>query len=170
MRHRWLIKLSELNIPAEDVKEQLKDKKSKFASFWPEFSQHSYQDAFKRQRLVGDYTHETRKTKYGLHITAKQREGVVALICDLHKARGYNHETLFCALGLLDRYLSQQTGKTLTMTLDLIQLGAVCLLLGAKLNQPLSPSFNQMIQVLDEDYRNDPMCKQLLKNLEFKMV
>lgn len=37
--------------------------------------------------------------------------------------------------------------------LDLLQLGAVCLLLAAKLNQPLSPSYEQMILLLDKEHR-----------------
>ena len=71
MRTRWLKKLEDLNIPAEDLKEQLKDKKPKFASFWPEFTQSSYLDAFSKQIVYGNYTDESRKTKYGLHITTK---------------------------------------------------------------------------------------------------
>jgi hypothetical protein len=42
--------------------------------------------------------------------------------------------------------------------------------MAAKLHQPLSPSFNQMILLLDEDYRNDPKCKKSMIELEFNMI
>lgn len=51
-----------------------------------------------------------------------------------------------------------------------MQLGAVCLLLAAKLNQPLSPSFYQMIMLLDEQYRRDPNCKPRMIALEHNIV
>lgn len=78
---------------------------------------------------------------------------------------------MFIAFGLLDRYLSLvvKTGLD-SIELDLVQLAAVCLLLAAKLHQPLTPSFNQMILLLDEDYREDPMCKKQMIDLEYHMV
>lgn len=51
-----------------------------------------------------------------------------------------------------------------------MHLAAVCLLIAAKLHQPLTPSFNQMILLLDEDYRNDPLCKKKMIDLEHRMV
>lgn len=91
---------------------------------------------------------------------AKQREGLIALISELHKHRVYMKETLFIAIGLCDRFLSQAANALRNKPLDLVQLGTVSLLLAAKLNQPLSPSFNQMILLLDDEYRTDPTCKQ----------
>ena len=96
---------------------------------------------------------------------------MVALISELHKKKMYRKETLFIALGLLDRYLSRlvQT-EAEKRSLDLVLLAAVCLLMAAKLNQPLSPSFYQMIRLLDEEYQDDPYCKQKMIDLEFSIV
>jgi hypothetical protein len=67
---------------------------------------------------------------------------MVALISELHKKKMYRKETLFIALGLLDRYLSRLVKtEAEKRSLDLVLLAAVCLLMAAKLNQPLSPSF-----------------------------
>ena len=46
MHTRWIATLNKLKIPEEDLKEQLKAKKPKFASFWPEYTQSSYLEAF----------------------------------------------------------------------------------------------------------------------------
>jgi hypothetical protein len=96
---------------------------------------------------------------------------MVALISELHKKKMYRKETLFIALGLLDRYLSRLVKtEAEKRSLDLVLLAAVCLLMAAKLNQPLSPSFYQMIRLLDEEYQEDPNCKQKMIDLEFSIV
>jgi Cyclin, N-terminal domain len=96
---------------------------------------------------------------------------MVALISELHKKKMYRKETLFFALGLLDRYLSRLVKtEAEKRSLDLVLLAAVCLLMAAKLNQPLSPSFYQMIRLLDEEYQEDPNCKQKMIDLEFSIV
>ena len=78
-----------------------------------------------------------------LKVSAKQREGVVALISELHKSKNYRVETMFIAFGILDKYLAEVVHHGLTVKdLDLVHLSAVCRLLGAKLQQPLTPSFN----------------------------
>ena len=75
------------------------------------------------------------------------------------------------AFGLLDNYLALIAQEGLkTKELDLVHLAAVCLLLAAKLHQPLTPSFNQMILLLDEDYKTDPLCKKKMIELEHRMV
>jgi len=96
---------------------------------------------------------------------------MVALISELHKKKMYRKETLFIALGLLDRYLSRLVKtEAEKRSLDLVLIAAVCLLMAAKLNQPLSPSFYQMIRLLDEEYQEDPNCKQKMIDLEFSIV
>lgn len=48
MQERWLKMLKATAIPSIDVEELLDDKKPKYPSFWPEYSQSSYMDAFER--------------------------------------------------------------------------------------------------------------------------
>lgn len=137
--------------------------------FWPEFSQSSYETAFTRQECYGNYTETSKGSK--VRVSNKQREGVIALISELHKQKNYRQETMFIAFGILDKYLSIVVKQGLTVKdLDLVHLASVCLLLAAKLHQPLTPSFNQMILLLDDEYRNDPRCKQKMIDLEFQMV
>lgn len=89
----------------------------------------------------------------------------------MHKKKQYRKDTLFIAYALLDRFLSRGKLEILPNgVLDLVQLGAVCLLLAAKLNQPLSPSFYQMILLMDDQYRADPLCKKKMIDLEFNVV
>ena len=78
---------------------------------------------------------------------------------------------MFVAFGLLDRYLSLHVRVDLDLgQLDVVQLAAVCLLTAAKLNEPLQPSFNQMILLLSNDYKDDPDCKKQMIDLEYLML
>lgn len=161
MKQRWCEALITAGIPKIDLNDQVnagKKKKQVLKQFWPEFSQTSYIEAFNKQTVAGNYTVSAKGAR--VKIDVKQREGVVALISELHKWKNYQKETMFIAFGLLDRYLSLVVNEGLTVKeLDLVHLAAVCLLLAAKLNQPLMPSFNQMILLLDESYRDDKACK-----------
>ena len=91
---------------------------------------------------------------------------------------------MFFAIGIFDRYLARQCGKELTEPFtepagpfeehtepfDFVLLGAVCLTIAAKLNQPLSPSLNHIIQLLNVRYYIVPICKKQLVDLEFQVV
>lgn len=84
---------------------------------------------------MNDYTSEIYTDNPKLKINSKQREGIIALISELHKQKNYRKETLFIAYGLLDRYLSLVVREGLLIPeLDLVQLAAVCLLMAAKLH------------------------------------
>lgn len=77
---------------------------------------------------------------------------------------------MFFAIGIFDRYLATQCGKELTEPFDFVLLGSVCLLIAAKLSQPLSPSLNHIIQLLNEKYYIVPIYKKQLVALEFQVV
>ena len=66
---------------------------------------------------------------------------------DLHKKKEYKQETLHLAGSLADRYISLllQQGKQIP---NLFALGATVVLIAAKLEQPISPSFNRMLALL----------------------
>lgn len=103
-------------------------------------------------------------------ISARQRENSVALIHDLCKTKKYRKETMFFAIGLLDRYLSRWLKHDSTEGIDLVLLSTVSVLMGAKLNQPIHPSFDNMIMLLDKPYAEDKKCKKKLVDLEFQVV
>ena len=74
---------------------------------------------------------------------------MVRLIEQLVVLREYKIETIFLALSLADRYLAQITVKK-EQAPCLIILATTCVLIAAKLEQPVSPSFNLMINLVNE--------------------
>ena len=71
----------------------------------------------------------------------------------LHKRKdGYKQETMHLAGNIADRYLSclARNGKRAP---NLNALAVITLLMAAKIEQPISPSFNRMINLLPESQR-----------------
>ena len=96
---------------------------------------------------LGDYLQDNRVIK----VNSEQRKRMVILLEELVRKRRYRRETLFLAVSLADRYL-----VTLTVSERpapcLVNLAVTCLLLAAKLNQPLRPKFDLMNRLLQQDY------------------
>lgn len=68
----------------------------------------------------------------------------------LHKRKdGYKQETMHLAGNIADRYLAclARSGKKAP---NLNKLAVITLLMAAKIEQPISPSFNRMINLLPE--------------------
>lgn len=87
----------------------------------------------------------------------------------LHKRKdGYKQETMHLAGNIADRYLSclARLGKKAP---SLTMLATTTLLMAAKIEQPISPSFNRMINLLPENQRGS-INKQDLIELEKKIV
>ena len=83
-------------------------------------------------------------------------------------AKEYKIETYFKAIFIVDQYLSKlaQQGRCPP---DLIHLGTVSILMAAKLEQPISPSFNRMIKLLPAKNQKET-SKQDLIDLESDIV
>jgi hypothetical protein len=125
-----------------------------------ECSQNSYLHMlYTQDPLIGDYT----KTA---SVTPQQRTTMVEQIVELHKLKQYKLETLFIAVGLADRFLSLVT-QTNQQVPDMTHLALVCVLLAAKLEQPVSPSFNKMIALIPD---NKMIKKKTLIDLEHRLV
>jgi len=87
----------------------------------------------------------------------------------LHKRKdGYKQETMHLAGNIADRYLRSlaRAGKKAP---NLIELATTALLMAAKIEQPISPSFNRMINLLPENQRGY-IKKQDLVDLEELIV
>lgn len=70
-------------------------------------------------------------------------------IFELHAKKAYKIETLFCACNIFDRYL--QLKGHWNFPLDkIICLSTISMLLAAKLEQPMQPSFSRMLTLLSE--------------------
>ena len=91
------------------------------------------------------YTEGGSVTKQGI----KRRIMAVNFIYKLHQEKGYKHETVFRAISVLDRYLAR-VGHANIPKVKFLRLVIVVLLIGAKLEQTLAPSFSLMIELLDE--------------------
>jgi len=76
---------------------------------------------------------------------------MVLLIEQLHELKGYKIETFYTAVSLADRYLSKISSQGRSLPC-LISLAAVCMLMGAKLEENISPSFIRMISILNEQH------------------
>ena len=92
----------------------------------------------------------SKKQNIEIQIPAFNRDFVIRKILDLHEKKGYKPETLFIATGIMDRYV-QYTGPQNILNSQLVSLATISVLMSAKLEQPISPSFARMIQLLTDE-------------------
>lgn len=59
-------------------------------------------------------------------------------------------ETLFTAISIFDHYLMIK-GLDKFDPMYILHLAVICVLMAAKLEQPMSPSFSRMIKLLPDD-------------------
>ena len=83
-------------------------------------------------------------------ITSYDRSYGIQKIFTLHAKKAYKYETLFIATSILDRYISM-LGPSKFHKSQMISLATVSVLMAAKLEQPMSPSFNKMISLLTDE-------------------
>lgn len=93
---------------------------------------------------------------------------MVLLIEQLHELKKYKVETLYTAVSIADRYLSKiiVQGRNLPC---LISLATITILMAAKLEENISPSFIRMITILNEQH-SILLKKQNLINLEEDVI
>ena len=83
-------------------------------------------------------------------------------ICYLHEQKGYKPESLFSAASVFDYYL-QTIGMDSFPKDQIITLATISVLMSAKLEQPISPSFSRMVGLLSEDEKRIVNKKGLIK-------
>ena len=97
-------------------------------------------------------------------MTEHMRSFGIQKIFDLHQKKDYKEETLFIASSIFDRYINivgvGHFNKNLT-----VHLATIAVLMSAKLEQPISPSFTRMINLLSPDEKKN-VTKQSLIDLE----
>jgi len=123
----------------------------------------------KKQFIIGNYTSKKPHPEDRFKVAPHHRERMIVLMQELHRLKKYRIETIHFATGIADSYLALLKAKDAPAP-HLVHLAAVSILLAAKLNQPLSPSFKQMILLLNDEQRNDPNIKTKLIDLEFVVV
>lgn len=107
----------------------------------------------RKEYALEDYRIKAKKKRKELglpkmfSLSSKKREKMIVIIQELHRLKNYKVETLFMASAIADSYLSllSQLNRRIP---DMVQLGVICILMAAKLEEPISPSFNRMINLL----------------------
>ena len=101
-------------------------------------------------------------------LTAHDRSYGIQKIFDLHQKKDYKVETLFIATSIFDRYI-HAIGVQNFMKHQVVNLATISILMAAKLEQPISPSFTRMINLLTEDEKKF-VSKQQLIDLEYHIL
>ena len=139
--------------------------------FAPEYSQKCYEEIMATNNTaLSDYLSK----KNSLLISAKDRDTMITTIQYLHrKKEGYKPETMHLAGNIADRYLIKlsESGKRAP---SMPMLATVAILIAAKIEQPISPSFNRMIRLLPKSQQFQvgkedliDLEEQIVKALEF---
>ena len=89
-------------------------------------------------------------------------------IFDLHQKKDYKEETLFIAAGIFDRYINM-VGVNKFNKHKVVHLATIAVLMSAKLEQPISPSFTRMINLLNEQEKK-AITKKSLIDLEAQIL
>lgn len=82
-------------------------------------------------------------------------------IFSLHEQKGYKPESLFVAAAIFDHYIMMM-GVHVFRPAQVLHLAVISVLMAAKLEQPISPSFNRMINLLPDEERKYVSKKQLI--------
>ena len=97
-------------------------------------------------------------------ITDYDRSYGIQRIFDLHLKKEYKKETLFIAAEIFDRYI-YSVGTSIFPKTKIVALSTISMLMAAKLEQPISPSFSRMISLLSPEEK-ERVTKQDLITLE----
>jgi len=103
-----------------------------------------------------------------VHVNAKMRAVLVDWLVDVHKKYKLHQETLFLAIGLVDRFLEKRS----TAKRNLQLVGVTALLIAAKFEELYPPQINDFVYVTDKAYTKEEVIKMevsMLSALEFKI-
>lgn len=78
-------------------------------------------------------------------------------------------ETLFLAVDIADRYLAL-LAVLHTVSPSLIELGVICIMLAAKINEHLSPSYYNIIKIINSQQQKKLLYRSSLLNIESKVL
>jgi hypothetical protein len=74
---------------------------------------------------------------------------MIVVMIELHKLKGYRERTLYTATHIADRFIMEST-KAGHPPICLLLLALCCTLMAAKIDQPIAPSFNRMIKLVND--------------------
>ena len=120
----------------------------------------------RQEFAIGDYIQFNQKSENGVSELA--RKHMITLMEDLNRMKDYKEDTLFLAASIADRYLVNLAVKGAAAPC-LIRLAIVSILMAAKLEQPIQPSFNRMVKLVAEQW-DVSLTRQDLLDLEESII
>ena len=139
------------------------EKKGQFA---PEYSNKIYQEALEHEYAIGNFFTEE---ECHLDITEEARFTMVQLIEQINHMKSYREETLFLAVNIADRYLAL-LAVLHNQTPSLIELGVISIMLAAKLNEHLSPSYYNIVKIINSQQKKKLLCRKKLLAIERQVL
>jgi len=100
------------------------------------------------------------------HVNPKMRAILVDWLIDVHKKYKLRPETLYLAIGLIDRFLE----KRITLRRHLQLVGVTALLIAAKFEELYPPQINDFVYVTDKAYTKEEVIRMevsMLTALDF---
>ena len=97
-----------------------------------------------------------------LGVDNEARKHMITLFQDLVLSKNYKEETLYLAASIADRYLVNLAVRN-EQSPCLLELTLVCTLIGAKLEQPLQPSFKRMISLVKTSWELEIDLKDVIQ-------
>ena len=99
----------------------------------PEIAQQIYSNLLRQEKASGDYV---KIKNNSVQVTDEVRLYMMTVMQEVHRIKNYKEETLYLAASLADRYLHALTVLEETSPC-LIRLSFVCILIAAKLEEPV---------------------------------
>lgn len=141
----------------------------------PEYSQSAYNEMLRREVCLGNYFATSTCRFEQMGSSQGGRRSMVLLMEKLHLIKGYRELTLYLAVNIADKYLSTLARKAMPAP-EVVTLGAVSLLLAAKLNESMKPNMRNMAILINDTISAKielkdlvTLEKQILNELEFDL-
>jgi hypothetical protein len=126
------------------------------------------EEAFTTRNYFEDLKTKNGGNSPGTGMTVHCRSYGIQKIFDLHMKKEYKEETLFIAAGIFDRFINM-VGVNNFKRQNVVHLATISVLMSAKLEQPISPSFTRMINLLKPDEKKN-VTKASLIDLEAEIL
>ena len=134
------------------------------------YSVHNYLDPLLNERLRKFYDQAQTKglSQSSTIFSKRDRSYGIQRIFYLAREKEYKNDTIFMAANIFDRYL-QHVGHWQFPVKQVVSLFTVSMLLAAKIEQPIQPSYNRMIKLLNKKEKQ-MVTKEELEDLEFEII
>ena len=124
----------------------------------PELAQEIYKTALKNDCAIGDFINVPENS---VRVTEEVRLYMITVIIEVHRIKNYKEETLYLATSLADRYLALLTILQKPSPC-LIKLAFVAILMAAKLEEPIQPSFNRMVRLVASEWNFETTKEEII--------